>query len=146
MPPISAVLLLTAAVTAAVLATLAALVSRHVHNVNDTEMGRMLQVIPVRYALGFSALLAPFTEELFFRGVLVPAFGRRYITTGVVASAAIFTAAHADQLRGAAIALVPIACVGITNAVLRARSGGITQPWIVHTIYNAALSVSLYFG
>jgi membrane protease YdiL (CAAX protease family) len=117
-----------------------------IRDVSQSKMGELLQNAPARYAVGFGALLAPLTEELFFRGVLVKAFGKRSLTVGVVASALIFTVSHAFQLAPAWIGLVPIAAVALVNGWLRARTGGITQPWLVHTVYNAALSAGLYFG
>jgi phage baseplate assembly protein gpV len=44
------------------------------------------------------------------------------------------------------VGLIPIGAVGLANALVRVRSGGITQPWLVHTLYNAALSAGLYAG
>jgi membrane protease YdiL (CAAX protease family) len=120
------------------------IIERNVHH--ETPIGKLLERVPVRYAIGFGALLAPVSEELFFRGVLVPAFGRVHIAIGVVASAVIFTAVHALQLEGAWLGLLPIAAVGLVNGWLRARSGGITQSWIVHTVYNATLSAAIYRG
>jgi membrane protease YdiL (CAAX protease family) len=117
-----------------------------IRDVSQSPMGQLLQHVPARYAVGFGALLAPLTEELFFRGVLVKAFGKRSLTVGVIAGAVIFTLAHAVQLSGAWIGLVPIGSVALVNGWLRVKTGGITQPWLVHTVYNAALSAGLYFS
>ena len=65
---------------------------------------------------------------------------------GVLVSALVFTAAHGMQLTGALVGLVPIASVGLANGILRAKTGGITQSWIVHCAYNGALSIGLYFS
>ncbi|MEI8256809.1 MAG: CPBP family intramembrane glutamic endopeptidase, partial [Deltaproteobacteria bacterium] len=124
-----------------------AVVTTHfIKDVSVTPMGQLVERVPVRFAIAFGALLAPFSEELFFRGVLYGAFAKRWAWLGVVASVLIFTASHALQLSGAAIGLIPIASVAVVNGVLRARTGGITQPWIVHTVYNFTLSLGLYFG
>ncbi len=111
-----------------------------------TPMGKILERSPARYAIAFGALIAPLSEELFFRGVLVSAFGRKGVWRGVIASVLLFTGAHVVQLWGAWAGLIPICAVGITNAVLRARTGGLSQPWLVHVIYNGALTASLYFS
>ncbi len=128
------------------LIAVAVITTQFIKDVSVTPMGQLVERTPVRYAIAFGALLAPFSEELFFRGVLYGAFAKRSAVIGIVGSALIFTASHALQLSGASIGLIPIASVALTNGVLRARSGGISQPWMVHAIYNFVLSVGLYFA
>jgi membrane protease YdiL (CAAX protease family) len=129
-----------------VLVVIALVTTKFIKNAHETEMGQLVERMPVRYAIGFGALLAPFSEELFFRGVFYGAFAKHSKWFGVLGSAVLFTAAHYLQLAGAALGLVPIAAVGLANGWLRAQSGGITQPWIVHTVYNLTLSLGLYFA
>ena len=114
-------------------------------DLNSSPMGVMLERSPARYAIAFGALIAPLSEELYFRGVLVSAFGRKNIWFGVLGSVLFFTAAHVMQLWGSWAGLIPICAVGITNAIIRAKSKGLEQPWLIHTLYNGILTVSLYF-
>jgi membrane protease YdiL (CAAX protease family) len=128
------------------LVAIALVTTKFIKNAHDTEMGQLVERMPIRYVIGFGALLAPFSEELFFRGVFYGALAKHSKWLGVIGSALIFTGAHYFQLAGAALGLVPIAAVGLTNAWLRAQSGGLTQSWIVHTVYNLTLSAGLYFA
>lgn len=128
------------------LIAVAAVSTRLIRDVSTSPMGQMIERVPVRLAIGFGALLAPFSEELFFRGVLVRAFGKRSVVVGVIGSTIVFTGAHAMQLWGAWAGLIPICAVALVNGWLRVKSGGISQPWLVHTIYNGALSAGLYLG
>ncbi|MDP3276770.1 MAG: type II CAAX endopeptidase family protein [Deltaproteobacteria bacterium] len=130
---------------ASVLVSVAFGAARWIPDLANTPMGQLLERAPPRYAIAVGAMLAPLSEELFFRGVLVRAFGRRSVWLGALASVVFFTAAHVLQLWGAWAALVPIFAVGATNAVLRAHSRGLAQPWLVHTLYNGALTVGLFF-
>jgi len=128
------------------LVALAAVSTHFIKDVSQSQMGQMVEHVPIRYAIGFGALLAPLSEELFFRGVLVRAFGKQNPRTGVGASALLFTLAHVLQLAGAWAGLVPICAVALVNGWLRVKSRGVTQPWVVHAVYNSALSIGLYFG
>lgn len=114
-------------------------------DLNKSPMGQILERSPARYAIAFGALIAPLSEELYFRGVLIAAFGKKNVWFGVLGSVLFFTAAHVAQLWGSWAGLVPICAVGITNAVIRAKSKGLEQPWLIHTLYNGALTISLYF-
>ena len=143
--PVNAAEVVRALLTAGALLAIAVATTHFIKDVSASPMGQAIERMPVRYAIGFGAMLAPLSEELFFRGVLVRAFGKRRMWIGVLVSAVVFTAAHGMQLTGALVGLVPIASVGVANGILRARTGGITQSWIVHCAYNGALSIGLYF-
>ncbi len=114
-------------------------------DLNSSPMGRLLERSPARFAIAFGALIAPFSEELFFRAVLVKTFGRANLWRGALASAVVFTLVHAAQLSGAWAGLIPICAVGATNAAIYAKTRGLAYPWLVHTLYNGALTASLYF-
>lgn len=133
------------ALAAAALVAIAIGSTKFIPDLNASPMGRLLERSPARFAIAFGALIAPFSEELFFRGVLVSAFGRKSLWRGAFISVVVFTLAHATQLSGAAAGLIPIFAVGLTNAILRAKTNGLAYPWLVHTMYNGALTASLYF-
>lgn len=137
---------LLAAPVTAVLLLIAGLTTTLMKDVGSTPMGAALEHLPLRLSIGFTALVAPLSEELFFRGVLVRSAGRRSVALGAAISTLVFVLAHALQLWGQLRGLVPIACVAVVNSVLRVRTGSLARPWVVHTMYNSMLTVGLYLG
>jgi membrane protease YdiL (CAAX protease family) len=133
------------ALAAGLLVAIAIGSTRLIPDLNASPMGKLLERSPARFAIAFGALIAPFSEELFFRGVLGSAFGQKSVWRGAFISVVVFTLAHAAQLSGAAAGLIPIFAVGLTNAILRAKTNSLAYPWLVHTMYNGALTASLYF-
>jgi membrane protease YdiL (CAAX protease family) len=133
------------AIAAAALVSLAIASTKFIHDLNASPMGKLLERSAARFAIAFGALIAPFSEELFFRGVVVSAFGRTNLWRGALISVVVFTFVHVAQLSGAAAGLIPIFAVGLTNAILRVKTNGLSYPWLVHTMYNGALTASLYF-
>ncbi len=144
--PVSARTLGLALFTALALVVVAGLTSLGIHNAGDTPLGQAIESSPLRYAIVFGALGAPLAEELFFRGALVSALGRRSVYLGVWSSALVFAGMHVLQLQGALLGLLPIALLGVTNGYLRVHTRGLTAPWLVHTVYNAALAAPVFFG
>lgn len=128
------------------LVAVAVVATKLIPDASASPMGRLLEQVPIRYAVGWGALLAPLSEELFFRGALVHAFGGKSVRHGVLASTVVFTLAHAMQLSGAWAGLVPITAVALANGWLRMKSRALAEPWLVHTVYNGALSSALFFG
>ncbi len=137
----------------------AAGVSSLLPNAGDTPLGRDVEHMGLRYVIACMALLAPLGEEVFFRGALATAMDRRVGTEppssqpwtpsamrGQVIAAAVFTAMHATQLKGARLGLVPIAAVALVNGWLRVRTGGLVAPWVVHTVYNGLIVASVMAG
>lgn len=127
----------------------AGLVTHLMGDVGDSPMARQLSTVPMRYAMAATALLAPLSEELFFRGLLFRALKRggalgaaRWQAAAL--SGLVFAATHAMQLQGAWLGLVPILAVGLVNGYWREVSGGLTAPWVVHTVYNGAIIVGLF--
>lgn len=144
--PISLRGALGSALLASALVAIAVVVTKFIPDLSASPMGRILERSPARYAIAYGALIAPFSEELFFRGVVVAAFGRRKLWVGALVSAIVFVLVHAAQLSGAWAGLIPIFAVGATNAVLRVKTQGLAYPWLVHTLYNGALTMSLFFA
>ncbi len=84
--------------------------------------------------------LAPFAEELFFRGLGVSVLTGLGTTGAVVASGIAFGLAH-----GLVVGLVPLALFGIGLAWIRLRSTSIWPGFIAHALYNAfVLTIGLY--
>jgi uncharacterized protein len=84
--------------------------------------------------------LAPFAEELFFRGLGVSVLSVLGTTGAVVASGIAFGLAH-----GLVVGLVPLALFGIGLAWVRVRSTSIWPGFIAHALYNGfVLAFGLY--
>ena len=100
------------------------------------------------YAMaGYGILVAPFIEELFFRGFLFPVLARR---SGVAAAAVLtslaFMLIHTSQLAGAWLPLLILFCVGMVFTLARAWTGSVAVPFLMHTAYNATLFAGLFFS
>jgi hypothetical protein len=93
----------------------------------------------------FGVLIAPFAEEVFFRGLLFPALARR---TGAVVSLVItsvfFGVIHGQQLAGAWIQVVCIILVSMVLTVIRWRFRSLACSTLVHVGYNGALFAALF--
>ncbi len=92
-----------------------------------------------------AALLSPYFEELFFRGLLYrlfrDIFGGSHIgkwATFVVISL-LFVLAHAPQHAGHFIPLIPIAVISMTCTWLRLKSGQLMPSIALHMGYNLML-------
>ena len=95
-------------------------------------MNRLLRVL---------ALSAPIAEELFFRGFVQSAASRAVgPAASVVASASLFTLAHAQQAWGAWGGLAAVAWLGVALALLRATTGSSAATMLAHLVYNVVLT------
>lgn len=94
------------------------------------------------------ALLAPFTEELLFRGALLRSFLRRMTPmVAVFASALIFGLVHAlgDPSVGTLVALPAIVALGVVSGYQAVRTGDLARSIMLHVGFNS-LSVILLFS
>jgi hypothetical protein len=99
------------------------------------------------YAIAaFAILIAPFMEELIFRGLLF-AFLERLagVPMAVVGTAALFAALHVSQYWGAWNHVVLITLVGICFSLVRGVTGSVTPAYVLHTAYNATLIAGLFW-
>jgi membrane protease YdiL (CAAX protease family) len=88
----------------------------------------------------FGVLVAPFVEELFFRGFLYPALVRPIgVGTSVVLTAASFAVVHQGQLAHAWVPLAWLFIVGVVLTVVRARTKSVATCVLIHLAYNATL-------
>ena len=93
----------------------------------------------------FSIVVAPFMEELFFRGFLYAALARAQGTaTSVLVTAVAFMAVHGAQLNFHWAALLPIFLVGLVLTVVRARTRSLAASVLVHISYNATLFLMVF--
>lgn len=103
------------------------------------------------YAAFFFALLgivvAPFVEELVFRGFIFPVM-ERWVGTigGIVTTALLFTGVHVGQLWGSWSAIALIAIVGLTLSFIRAKTDSVFPSFIVHLAYNSTICLLFFVG
>ena len=93
----------------------------------------------------FGVLIAPFVEELLFRGLLFPALTRR---AGPVAALLLtslaFGGLHADQLGHAWALVACIMIVGFVLTLVRWRFHSLAASTLVHMGYNGALFATIF--
>lgn len=82
---------------------------------------------------------APIAEEIFFRGLVLRAFERRWGTAmGVIASSVLFGITHFQPLQFPALTVA-----GLVFALLAVRSGRLGPAIIAHMAFNALTVVNL---
>ena len=85
------------------------------------------------YAL-VAVLVAPIAEEFLFRGLLFRALDRDWgCWRGALGSATFFAIYHPP------LAWLPVALVGVANALLFKRSGRLAPAVVLHMVYNAVV-------
>jgi membrane protease YdiL (CAAX protease family) len=93
----------------------------------------------------FGVFVAPFVEEVLFRGLLFPALARRAgVLLSLVVTSLLFGAMHATQLGGAWIQVSFIVLVGVVLTVVRWRSRSLACSTLVHVGYNGLLFAALF--
>ncbi len=102
----------------------------------------------VAYALSaFAVLLAPFMEELVFRGILFAIFedqvGLRF---SIVVTAVLFTAMHIPEYQGAWNHIFLLLLVGLVFSLARGLTGSLAPSIFLHTAYNLCQVVILFFA
>ena len=91
-----------------------------------------------------SITLAPFMEELFFRGLLYPVLARRFgVGISIFLTGAAFGLLHGAQLKYSWAVLI-IFIVGVVLTAVRAVTKSVAASFLVHVGYNGTLSV-LFF-
>ncbi|MCA9532280.1 MAG: CPBP family intramembrane metalloprotease [Myxococcales bacterium] len=87
-------------------------------------------------------LVAPFAEELFFRGLLFRQVERlRGPGWATAVSAVLFALVHAPQAFGAWPSFVSVACAGAAFSLLRWRTGSTLSGILAHLGYNGAIAL-----
>jgi membrane protease YdiL (CAAX protease family) len=88
--------------------------------------------------------MAPFAEEVFFRGILLPAAARGMgPARGLVLQAALFGLVHCWSQWQAWPLAIPLAVVGWLAGWLYLRTGSLAAPIVMHATFNAANFVAL---
>ncbi len=87
-------------------------------------------------------VVAPFVEEIFFRGFLFQGFRQRYgWVTAMLLSSAIFSAAHLDLA-----AFIPVFILGSVLAYVYHRSNSVWPGMVLHLLVNAFGLSAAYFA
>lgn len=88
------------------------------------------------------AVMAPFTEELYYRGMIYPVL-RNYLGPlgGALVAGLLFGIAHWDFWR-----TLPLAVGGAVLCYIYEKSGSIWVPMLAHGMWNGIMSVIVYFS
>ena len=91
--------------------------------------------------------IAPFFEELFFRGFLQPLLTRSLgVIAGIVLTGAVFGSLHAPEYSFAWQYAVAVSLVGIVLGWLRVRTDSIIPCTVMHGAYNSVFVAALVFS
>jgi membrane protease YdiL (CAAX protease family) len=95
----------------------------------------------------FGILVAPFVEEMFFRGFLYPVLARRWsVGAAVLLTALPFAAIHGGQLDYHWAPLLLLLAVSLAFTVARAVTGSVAVPFLLHVGYNTTLFAGLFWA
>jgi len=114
----------------------------------DLPIERLFSSPGSGYALAvFGILVAPFVEELVFRGFIYPVFEQMWgLAAAVLLTALLFAAIHASQLWGGWEEIAAIFVVGVAFSYSRGKTGSLVPSYLMHLGYNTALFASLYLS
>jgi len=91
----------------------------------------------------FAAVIAPVTEELFFRGFLQPLFSRTFgVIVGILITALIFGGLHAPEYSWAWQYASAVAFAGAVFGWVRYRANSIIPSTIMHGCYNTVFLIA----
>ena len=102
-------------------------------------------------SLGVIAIIAPFVEELYFRGLML-AWLRRWLWLPLAAlvDAALFALVHGRYLNHSGtegwVLTVMVGLVGLLNVIWFARTRSLWPPFMTHAFYNGTLVTLAYLG
>lgn len=100
----------------------------------------ILQTTGGLYAFLTIALIAPFVEEAYYRGFLLPILTRRFgSVVAIVVISVWFGAIHIPQLFPEWILIGWLFLLGLVLTLLRHFTGSLVPPLAAHALYNASL-------
>lgn len=101
----------------------------------------------VLWMMAVGVLIAPLAEEIIFRGYIYPALARRMgVSAGVLGTGVLFGLLHAQQLWGGWAQIALLVIVGIVFTYVRARTGSVVAPFLLHLGYNVILFLAFFFA
>jgi hypothetical protein len=112
----------------------------------DFPLQKLFHSPAAAYLIGaFAILIAPFMEELIFRGALFRfsenLVGPRF---AIGATALFFSALHVPEYWGAWNHVLLIFVVGLVLSLVRGRTGSVMPAYLLHLTYNASLMAILF--
>lgn len=109
----------------------------------STPMDQIPNSIPLAI---MAVTLAPFFEELFFRGLLQPLLTRTFgLIFGVLLTAALFGGLHAAEYSFVWQYVVAIGLVGVALGFVRAWTNSIVPTTIMHGCFNGLQVIALVY-
>ncbi len=114
----------------------------------EPPIEKLLRTPSTALLFGFlGVFVAPFVEEVVFRGFIYPVVERWAGTVAaVVTTALLFSAVHVSQLWGSWPAIVLITVVGFTLSIVRARANALLPSVIIHVSYNSTICLLFLIG
>lgn len=115
---------------------------------NHFPLERLFSSPGSSYAVaGFAVVIAPFMEELIFRGVFFAVFERRTnLQFAIVITAVLFAAMHVPEYWGAWNHVLLIFLVGLAFSVARGLTKSLAPSVVLHITYNGLLMLGLFFA
>ena len=100
------------------------------------------------YAIGvFAILVAPFMEEMIFRGILFGIFESQVgLRFAILMTAILFGGLHVPEYWGAWNHMFLIFLVGLVFSLARGMSGSLAPSVFLHVGYNASMMVALFLS
>jgi membrane protease YdiL (CAAX protease family) len=96
---------------------------------------------------GFATLIAPFMEELVFRGVLFSIFERQAgLWFAIASTTVLFGALHIPEYQGAWNHTLLIFLVGAVFSLTRGLAKSVAPSFILHFAYNLSTMTALFFA
>ncbi len=112
----------------------------------DLPIEKLFDTPASAYLMAFFGIgVAPFVEELVFRGFFLPVFERRWgAAAAVIMTGTLFAAIHAAQLGGVGPELLALLLVGLILSFVRVQTGSLIPSFLVHLGYNSTLFLLLF--
>ena len=100
------------------------------------------------YAIGaFAILVAPFMEEMIFRGILFGIFESQVgLRFAILITAILFGGLHVPEYWGAWNHMFLIFLVGLVFSLARGMSGSLAPSVFLHVGYNASMMIALFLS
>jgi uncharacterized protein len=128
------------------LAIVVVLLERVLPMPKDTPFDKLFRTTGGAWMMSFLGIaIAPFMEELYFRGLLFPVLARSInLLASITLTSFLFALLHASQLGHAWAPVTVLFLVGVVLTVVRWWTKSLAASVIVHVAYNATLFSFIY--